>query len=153
MDKFWRIRCSNWEVEQFDRRQIEYVMNDVLVVSYIFLRLVKVKVEKRKVFRIVCIFEDFRSDEKNVSGYLGVGLIQDQIGIKLFFDNFLGNSIIDRCYLILFEEEFYIIYFRRIMDSIEFGVIEDEEKFIENRSYENKNKVNFFNKIVIFFVV
>lgn len=125
MDKFWRIRCSNWEVDQFDRRQIEYVMNDVLVVSYIFLRLVKVKVEKRKVFRIVCIFEDFRSDEKNISGYLGVGLIQYQIGIKLFFDSYLGNSIIERCCLILFEEEFDIIYFRRIMDSIEYGVIED----------------------------
>lgn len=64
MDKSWRIRCSNWEAEQFDRRQIEYAMNDALVASHIFLRLAKAKVEKRKVLRTACISEDSRSDEK-----------------------------------------------------------------------------------------
>lgn len=147
MDKSWRIRCSNWEAEQFDRRQIEYAMNDALVASHIFLRLAKAKVEKRKVLRTACISEDSRSDEKNASGHLGAGLIQDQTGTKLPSDNSLGNSITDRCYPTSFEEEPHITHSRRTMDSIEFGVTEDEEKFIENRSHENKNKVNFLNKI------
>lgn len=50
MDKSWRIRCSNWEAEQLNPRQIEYAMNDALVASHIFLRLVKSKLEERKHF-------------------------------------------------------------------------------------------------------
>ena len=50
MDKSWRIRCSNWEAEQLNSRQIEYAMNDALVASHIFLRLVKSKLDERKHF-------------------------------------------------------------------------------------------------------
>ena len=50
MDKSWRIQCSNWEAEQLNLRQIEYAMNDALVASHIFLRLVKSKTEERKYF-------------------------------------------------------------------------------------------------------
>ena len=145
MDKSWRIRCSNWEAEQFDRRQIEYAMNDALVASHIFLRLAKAKEEKRKVLRTACISEDSRSDEKNASEHLGTGLIQDQIGTKLPVDNSLGNNIAER-YHPTSSEEPDIIYSRTTMDSVEFEVAEDREKFIENRSHEDKNEVNYGNK-------
>ena len=64
MDKSWRIRCSNWEAEQLSTRQIEYAMNDALVASHIFLRLVKSKAEERKVVATSCISEDCSSVEK-----------------------------------------------------------------------------------------
>ena len=41
LDKSFMIRCSNWEVEKLSTQQIEYAMNDALVASHIFLRLVK----------------------------------------------------------------------------------------------------------------
>ena len=68
MDKSWRIRCSNWEVEQFNTRQIEYAMNDALVASHIFLSLVKSKTEERKVVRTTYISEDCSDLEKKGSG-------------------------------------------------------------------------------------
>ena len=51
MDKSWRIRCSDWEAECLNKRQIEYAMNDALVASHMFLRLVKSKAEERKIVR------------------------------------------------------------------------------------------------------
>ena len=48
MDKSWRIRCSNWEAERLAQRQIEYAMNDALVASHMFLRLVQLKQGERK---------------------------------------------------------------------------------------------------------
>ena len=144
MDKSWRIRCSNWEAEQFDRRQIEYAMNDALVASHIFLRLAKAKEEKRKVLRTVCISEDSRSDEKNASGHLEAGLIQDQIGTKLPADNSLGNNITERHHPTSSEKP-GITHSRTTMDSVEFEVTDDREKSIENRSHEDKNEVNFGN--------
>ncbi|XP_068712618.1 exonuclease 3'-5' domain-containing protein 2-like [Montipora foliosa] len=48
MDKSWRIRCSNWEAAEFSVRQIEYAMNDALVASHIFLRLVNIKTRHNK---------------------------------------------------------------------------------------------------------
>ena len=41
LDKSRRIQCSNWEDEKLSTQQIEYAMNDALVASHIFLRLVK----------------------------------------------------------------------------------------------------------------
>ena len=64
MDKSWRIRCSNWEAEQFNTRQIEYAMNDALVACHIFLRLVKSKAEERTVDRNSCVSENCSSVEK-----------------------------------------------------------------------------------------
>lgn len=63
MDKSWRIRCSDWEAEYLNKRQIEYAMNDALVASHMFLRLVKSKAEERKIVRtaynsISCFPED-----------------------------------------------------------------------------------------------
>ena len=146
MDKSWRIRCSNWEAEQFDRRQIEYAMNDALVASHIFLRLAKTKAEKRKALRIASIAEDSASDEKNARGQLGTGLIQDQISTKMPAGNSLGNNITGRYHPTSFEEEPDIAYSRRTTESVEFEVTEDQEKLIENRSHEDKNRVNFVNK-------
>lgn len=146
MDKSWRIRCSNWEAEQFDRKQIEYAMNDALVASHIFLRLAKAKVEKRKVLRTACISEDSISEEKNVSGHLGAGLIQDQISTKLPANNSSGNNITGTYHPTSFEEEPDIEHSRRTIDDLEFEVTEDQEKFIENRSHGEKNNVNFVNK-------
>ena len=48
MDKSWRIRCSNWEAAEFSVPQIEYAMNDALVASHIFLRLVNIKTRHNK---------------------------------------------------------------------------------------------------------
>ena len=50
MDKSWRIRCSNcsWEAVEFSIPQIEYAMNDALVASHIFLRLVNIKTKHNK---------------------------------------------------------------------------------------------------------
>ena len=48
MDKSWRIRCSNWEAAEFSIQQIEYAMNDALVASHIFLRLVNIKTRHNK---------------------------------------------------------------------------------------------------------
>ncbi|XP_068759380.1 exonuclease 3'-5' domain-containing protein 2-like isoform X3 [Montipora capricornis] len=48
MDKSWRIRCSNWEAAEFSIPQIEYAMNDALVASHIFLRLVNMKTRHNK---------------------------------------------------------------------------------------------------------
>ena len=146
MDKSWRIRCSNWEAEQFNRRQIEYAMNDALVASHIFLRLAKEKAEKRKELRTACISEDSTSDEKNASGHLGVGSIQDQIGTKLPAYNSLGNNIVGRYHPTSVEEDPDITQSRRIIDSIEFEVTEDQGKYVENRSHEDKNEVNFLHK-------
>ena len=145
MDKSWRIRCSNWEAEQFDRRQIEYAMNDALVASHIFLRLAKAKVEKRKVLRTACISEDSTSDKNDASGHLGAGLIQDQIGTKQPANNSLGNNITGGYHPTSFEEHDFT-HSRRTTDSVEFEVTEDQEKFIENRGPEDKNKVNFVHK-------
>ena len=58
MDKSWRIRCSNWEAEQLNTRQIEYAMNDALVASHIFLRLIKLKEKERKVGKTADFVED-----------------------------------------------------------------------------------------------
>ena len=146
MDKCWRIRCSNWEAEQFDRRQIEYAMNDALVASHIFLRLAKAKAEMRKVLRTACISEDSTSDEKNASEPLGAGLIQDQIGTKLPVGSSLGNNISGRYHPTSFEEDPDITHSRRAIDGVEFEVTEDQEKFMENRRHEDKNQVNFVNK-------
>ena len=44
MDKSWRISSSDWEADKFTTRQIEYAMNDALVASHIFLRLVERKI-------------------------------------------------------------------------------------------------------------
>ena len=44
MDKSWRISSSDWEAGKFTTRQIEYAMNDALVGSHIFLRLVERKI-------------------------------------------------------------------------------------------------------------
>ena len=44
MEKSWRIRGSNWEAHKFNTQQIEYAMNDALVASHIFLRLVEIKI-------------------------------------------------------------------------------------------------------------
>jgi len=43
LDKSLRIRCSNWEDDKLSTQQIEYAMNDALVASHIFLRLMKEK--------------------------------------------------------------------------------------------------------------
>lgn len=64
MDKSWRIRCSNWEAQQFNTCQIEYAMNDALVASHIFLRLVKSKGEERTVDRTAFVSENSSSVEK-----------------------------------------------------------------------------------------
>ena len=45
MDKSWRISSSDWEADKFTTRQIEYAMNDALVASHIFLRLVERKID------------------------------------------------------------------------------------------------------------
>ncbi|XP_044168981.1 Werner syndrome ATP-dependent helicase homolog [Acropora millepora] len=44
MDKSWRISSSDWEADKFTTRQIEYAMNDALVATHIFLRLVERKI-------------------------------------------------------------------------------------------------------------
>ena len=48
MDKSWRIRCRHWEAAEFSILQIEYAMNDALVASHIFLRLVNIKTRHNK---------------------------------------------------------------------------------------------------------
>ena len=59
LDKSWRIQCSNWEDEKLSTQQIEYAMNDALVASHIFLRLLKQKA-KRSIDR-----DNFCSGEEN----------------------------------------------------------------------------------------
>ena len=44
MDKSRRISSSDWKADKFTTRQIEYSMNDALVASHIFLRLVERKI-------------------------------------------------------------------------------------------------------------
>ena len=144
MDKSWRIRCSDWEAEQFDRRQIEYAMNDALVASHIFLRLAKAKVEKRKELKTACISEDSTSDKKHASGHLRVGLIEDQKDTELHANNFLGNNFAGRYHPTSVEEKPDITHSRRTVD----GIKEHQEKFIENINHEEKNKVNFVNERV-----
>ncbi|KAJ7370831.1 Exonuclease 3'-5' domain-containing protein 2 [Desmophyllum pertusum] len=103
MDKYWRVRCSNWEAEQFDRRQIEYAMNDALVASHIFLRLVKLKTEERKMLKTACISEDSICVEKEVSGYSKVDSnLPDSTKNLLGDDITSGSEIHD---LISIEEE------------------------------------------------
>ena len=46
LNKSWSIQCSNWEAEKLSTQQIEYAMNDALVASHIFLRLLKEKAEQ-----------------------------------------------------------------------------------------------------------
>ena len=84
MDKSWRIRCSNWEAQQFNTCQIEYAMNDALVASHIFLRLVKSKGEERTVDRTAFVSENGSSVEKegletqNGSLSFGVACVDDK---------------------------------------------------------------------------
>lgn len=145
MDKSWRIRCSNWEAEQFDRRQIEYAMNDALVASHIFLRLAKAKVEKRKVLRTACISEDCINVEKNASGHPEVGLNQDETGTKQpqSVENSLGNNIVGQYHSTSIEEEPDVAH---SIDSSKCRTTEDQEKCIENSNQEDKNNVSFANK-------
>ena len=92
MDKYWRVRCSNWEAEQFDRRQIEYAMNDALVASHIFLRLVKSKAEERKMLKTACISEDSICVEKEVSGYSKVDVNMPNSAKNLLGDDITSGS-------------------------------------------------------------
>ena len=46
MEKNWRIRCGNWDADNLRIRQIVYAMNDAMVGSHIFLRLVKSKLDE-----------------------------------------------------------------------------------------------------------
>lgn len=43
MEKSWRVRCSNWEAEEFSPKQIEYAAHDAIVAVHIFLTLAKTK--------------------------------------------------------------------------------------------------------------
>lgn len=142
MDKSWRIRCSDWEAEQFDRRQIEYAMNDALVASHIFLRLAKAKADKRKELKTACISEDSTSDKKHASGHLRVALIEDQKDTELCANDFLGNNIAGRYHPTSVEEKPDITHCRRKTD----GVKEHQENLIENINHEDKDKINFVIK-------
>lgn len=82
MDKYWRICCSNWEADEFERRQIEYAMNDAMVGSHIFLRLVKSKLDARKMVRsIVTPAGEPVNVKKSLSTHSGSVLHEESISM------------------------------------------------------------------------
>lgn len=128
MDKSWRIRCSNWEADDFDRRQIEYAMNDAMVASHIFLRLVKSKVEERKMMSSACMSPwDSVYVTKRMSTYSGASDIST--------DNQTSNSM-------LLEDEPTLPYPSEVLDMIESGSSENKEEFKEKSNQESQNNVS-----------
>lgn len=82
MDKYWRIRCGNWEADELERRQIEYAMNDAVVASHIFLRLVKSKLDERKMVRSVFTpAGESVNVIKSLSTYFGAVLPEESISM------------------------------------------------------------------------
>ena len=81
MEKNRRIRCGNWEADKLEIKQIEYAMNDAMVGSHIFLRLVKSKLDEENMVRSVVTPVGESVHVKNsLSTYSGFVLHQHQHG-------------------------------------------------------------------------
>ncbi|KAL9959867.1 hypothetical protein ACROYT_G033231 [Oculina patagonica] len=151
MDKSWRIRCSNWEAEQFDRRQIEYAMNDALVASHMFLRLVKSKAEERKVLRTAFISEDSICVENNASGNSASGLNQGMTDSKVpeSIKNLSHNDITSGSEVYnstLIDGVSDLAPSSKTSNDSVSEVIQEHEGCMENSNQEDLNNVNFDDK-------
>ena len=151
MDKSWRIRCSNWEAEQFDTRQIEYAMNDALVATHMFLRLVKSKAEERKVLRTACSLEDSICAKNSGSGNSASGLNQDLASSNLpeSIKNLSHSDIINECQMYnstLVSGESDLAPSSKTRNSLVSEVVQDHEGCIENSNQEDLNDVGFIDK-------
>ena len=82
MEKNLRIRCGNWEADKLEIKQIVYAMNDAMVGSHIFLRLVKSKLDEENMVRSVVTPVGESVHVKNsLSTYSGFVLHEESISM------------------------------------------------------------------------
>ena len=166
MDKSWRIRCSNWEADQLNTRQIEYAMNDALVASHIFLRLIKLKEEERKVSRTSDIFEDcsekkyqvIQNGDLTYADYFDHRVSENETHSQLNEFDALADetSSVDTdlatssespdCHVVARETN--IALANEAINNIESQETEDKEKYdIESVSHEKSSEVNVVSSL------